>query len=136
MAALEMTNAAELMMDLIVTVSGVALDAVKLRLGALAVAVLAVKGVVVVCGLVFPAPVMVIAWVRAVVVAAVTVVLPLVVSAMIVEERPVPLTQGLPTWWQWTQKVGLVEALYWVVPRLGDAATPLMVTLERRPSWL
>ena len=40
--------------------------------------------------------------------------------------------------WQATQNVGLVEALYMLVPRLGIAAgtTPLMVTLDVNPSWL
>ena len=144
LAALEMTNAVELVMELIVTVSGVALVAVKVTPVAVAVAgavnpklvalltdvatmsfggmpgpeitvpaesdtgvavvtvvlplaVLAVKVVVVVVVLGIPAPLMVIPWVRAVVIAVVTVVLPLVVLARIVEERPVPLTQGLPT---------------------------------------
>ena len=65
-----------------------------------------------------------------------TILLPLAVLAMIVEERPVLLTQGLPVLWQWTQKVGLVETSYWVFPRSGDAETPLIVTLESKPSWL
>ena len=185
LAALEMTMAVELVMDLIVTVSGVVLVAVKVTPVAVAVAaavnvklvvpftdvatvsfggmpgpeitvpaesdtgeavvtvvlplaVLAVKVVIVVVVLGIPAPLMVIPWVRAAVDAVVTVVLPLAVLAMIVEERPVLLIQGLPVLWQWTQKVGLVEALYALVPRLGCATgvTPLMVTLDSRPSWL
>ena len=185
LAALEMTKAVELVMDLIVTVSGVVLVAVKVTPVAVAVAaafniklvallmdvatvsfggmpgpeitvpaesdtgeavvtvvlplaVLAVKVVVVVVVLGIPAPLIVIPWVRAAVDAVVTVVLPLVVFAMIVEERPVWLIQGLPVLWQCTQKVGFVEALYTLVPRLGVAVgvTPLMVTLDVSPSWL
>jgi len=184
-AALEMTKSVELVMDLIVTVSGVVLVAVKVTPVAVAVAaavnvklvalltdvatvsfggmpgpeipvpaesdtgeavvtvvlplaVLAVKFVVVVVVLGIPAPLIVIPWVRVAVDAVVTVVLPLVVFAMIVEERPVLLIQGLPVLWQCTQKVGLVETLYALVPRLGCAAgvTPLMVTLAVSPSWL
>src|SRR5256886_4727207 len=104
----------------------------------LPLAVLAVEVVVVVVVLGIPAPLIVIPWVRTAVDAVVTVVLPLVVFAVIVEERPVLLIQGLPVLWQCTQKVGLVEALYTLVPRLGCAAvvTPLMVTLDVSPSWL
>jgi len=185
LAALEMTKAVELVMDLIVTVSGVVLVAVKVTPVAVAVAaafniklvalltdvatvsfggmpgpeitvpaesdtgeavvtvvlplaVLAVKVVVVVVVLGIPAPLIVIPWVRTAVDAVVTVVLPLVVFAVIVEERPVLLIQGLPVLWQCTQKVGFVEALYTLVPRLGVAVgvTPLMVTLDVSPSWL
>ena len=182
-AALETTKSVELVMDVIVTVSGVVLVAVKVTPVAVAVAavvsvklvarltvaatvsfggmpgpeitvpaesdtgeavvtvvlplaVLAVKVVVVVVVLGIPAPLMVIPWVRAAVDAVVTVVLPLVVLAMIVEERPVLRIQGLPVLWQWTQKVGLDKALYWLVPRSGEAGTPVMVTFESRPSWL
>ena len=185
LAALEMTKAVELVMDLIVTVSGVVLVAVKVTPVAVAVAaafniklvalltdvatvsfggmpgpeitvpaesdtgeavvtvvlplaVLAVKVVVVVVVLGIPAPLIVIPWVRTAVDAVVTVVLPLVVFAVIVEERPVLLIQGLAVLWQCTQKVGFVEALYTLVPRLGVAVgvTPLMVTLDVSPSWL
>ena len=185
MAALEMTNAVVLVMDLMVTVSGVVVVAVNVTPVAVAVAaackvklvafltdvatvsfagmpapeitvlaesetgaavvtvvlplvVFAVKVVVVVVELGIPVPVTVIPRVRALVEVVVTVVLPLVVLAVIVEERPVLLIQGLPVLWQATQKVGLVERLYWVVPRLGGGvtATPLMVTFDCRPSWL
>jgi hypothetical protein len=70
---------------------------------------LAVKLVVVVVVLGMPVPVMVIPNVKALVEVVVTVVLPLVVSAVIVEDDPVLLTQGLPLLWQATQNVGLVE---------------------------
>ncbi len=98
----------------------------------------AVKVVVVVVLLGMPVPLIVIPTVSALVEAVVTVVLPLVVFALIVEDKPVLLIHGLPVLWQWTQNVGLVEALYALVPRLGvvDGATPLMVTLDVRPSWL
>jgi len=81
---------------------------------------------------------MVIPNVNALVEAVVTVVLPLVVFAVIVEDNPVLLTQGLPVLWQATQNVGLVEILYMLVPRLGarDGVTPLMVTLDVSPPWL
>ena len=102
----------------------------------LPLAVLPVKVLVVVVVLGIPAPLIVIPWVRAAVDAVVTVVLPLVVFAVIVKEIPVLLSQGLPVLWQCTQKVGLDETLYWLVPRLGDAETPLMVTLDVSPSWL
>ena len=94
---------------------------------ALGIAVIVVLGI--------PVPLTVIPSVKALVEAVVTVVLPLVVFAVIVEDTPL-LTQGLPVLWQATQNVGLVEILYWLVPRLGVAATPLMVTLDVSPSWL
>jgi len=97
---------------------------------------LAIKVVVVVVVLGIPVPVMVIPNVKALVDAVVTVLLPLVVFAMIVEDNPVLLTQGLLVLWQATQNVGLVEILYMLVPRLADAVTPLMVTLDVSPSWL
>ncbi len=84
---------------------------------------------------VIPVPVMVIPKVKAAVEGVVTVVLPLVVLAVIVEDVP-RLTQGLFELWQATQNVGLVEMLYWLVPRLGVAATPLMITFRVSPSWL
>ena len=68
-----------------------------------------VEVVVVVLGI--PAPETVIPSVRSRVEPVVTVVLPLVVSAAMVEERPVLSTYGLLELWQVTQKVGLVEAL-------------------------
>ena len=95
---------------------------------------LAVKVVVVVVVFGIPLPLMVIPRVKALVEAVVTVVLPLVVSAVIVEDNPVLLTQGLPVLWQATQNVGLVVTLYWLVPRLGVAATPSMVTPDVSPS--
>jgi len=100
--------------------------------------VFAVNVVVVDVELGMPVPATVIPTVRALVEAVVTVVLPLVVLAVIVDDNPVPLIQGLLELWQCTQKVGLVEALYTLVPRLGCAAgaTPLMVTLDVSPSWL
>src|SRR5262244_3507815 len=111
-------------MDLIVTVSGVVLVAVSVKLVALVTEVATVSfggmpgpeitvpaesdlGVAVVT-VVLPAAVL-----------AVKVVVPLVVFAMIVDDKPVLLIQGLLELWQCTQKVALVEALYWVVPRLG-----------------
>jgi len=104
----------------------------------LPVVVLAVKVVVVVVVLGMLVPVMVIPNVNALVEVVVTVVLPLVVFAVIVEDNPVLATQGLRELWQATQKVGLVETLYMLVPRLGavDGVTPLMVTKDVSPSWL
>jgi hypothetical protein len=96
---------------------------------------LAVKVIAVVVVLGIPLPLMVIPCVKAPVEAAVTVVLPLVVFAVIVADTP-RLTQGLFELWQATQNVGLVETLYWLVPRLGVAATPSTVTLRVSPSWL
>ncbi len=97
---------------------------------------LAVKVVVVVVVLGIPVPVMVIPNVKALVEAVVTVLLPLVVFALMVKDDPVLVTQMLFELWQATQNVGLVEILYWLVPRLGVAATPSMVTLDVSPSWL
>src|SRR5712691_3428852 len=98
---------------------------------------LAVKVVVLVVVLGIPVPVMVIPNVKALVEAVVTVLLPLVVFAVIVEDAPL-VTHWLFEVWQATQNVGLVEILYWLVPRLSvvGAATPLMVTLDVSPSWL
>ena len=95
-----------------------------------------VEVVVVVFGMPVPATVM--PSVSVLVEAVVTVVLPLVVLAVIVDDNPVLLIQGLLELWQCTQKVGLAEASYTLVPRLGCAAgaTPLMVTLVVSPSWL
>lgn len=93
-----------------------------------------VEVVVVVLGI--PVPLTVIPRVKAAVDAVVTMRLPLVVLAEMVVDSPVLEIQGLPLLWQVTQKVGLVDALYWVSPRFGAAATPLMVTFEVRPSWL
>jgi hypothetical protein len=94
--------------------------------------------VAVVVALGMPVPVMVIPRVSALVEAAVTAVLPLVVFALMVEVNPVRLIHGLPVLWQWTQNVGLVEASYALVPRLGveEGTTPLMVTFDVSPSWL
>ena len=72
----------------------------------------------------------------------VMVALPAVVLAVMVEERPVVAIHGLrvvpvPPSWQKTQKVRLVEALYWLEPRFGFAcAAPLKLTLLVSPSWL
>jgi len=100
--------------------------------------VLATKFVVVVVEFGMPVPVTVIPVVKALLDAVVTVVLPLTVFAVIVDDNPVLVTQGLPVLWQCTQNVALVVALYLLVPRLGvgDGATPLMVTLDVSPSWL
>ena len=113
--------------------TGVAVVTVVLPLVMVAVKV---EVVVVVLGI--PVPVTVMPMVKALVEVVSTVVLPLVVFAVMVEDAPDRLIQGLFELWQATQKVGLVETLYWLVPRLGagDTATPLMVTLESSPSWL
>jgi hypothetical protein len=95
----------------------------------------AVKVLCVVVVLGMPVPLMVIPCVNASVEAVVTVVLPLVVLAEMVEDAP-RLTQGLFDEWQATQKVGLADASYWLVPRLGVPATPLTLTLRVSPSWL
>jgi hypothetical protein len=81
---------------------------------------------------------MVIPCVKALVEGVVTVVLPLVVFAVMVEDTPL-LTHMLFELWQATQNVGLVEILYMLVPMLSvdGAATPLTVTLGPvSPSWL
>ena len=85
-----------------------------------------------------PVPLMIIPCVSALVEAVVTVVLPLVVSAVMVEDNPLRVTHGLPELWQATQNVWLPGLLYMLVPRLGvgDGVTPLMLTLEVKPSWL
>ena len=80
-----------------------------------------------------PFPLTLIRNVKVLVEAVVTVVLPLVVLAMMVEDTP-RLTQELFEVWQATQKVGLVETLYLLCPRLGVPATPLTVTLRVKPS--
>ena len=98
--------------------------------------IVAVKVGVVVVVFGIPLPLMVIPCVKALVEAVVTVVLLMVVFAVMVEDDPVLVTQMLFELWQATQKVGLVEILYWLVPRLGVAATPSMVTLDVSPSWL
>lgn len=82
-----------------------------------------------------PVPLIVIPNVKALVEPVVTVVLPLVVSAIMVEDTP-RLTHWLFELWQATQNVGLVEILYWLVPRLGVAGTPSTITLSVSPSWL
>ena len=184
-AAVETTNELLLGMDVMVTVSGLLVVAVRVTPVAVAVAaVVSVKVVALVTGaatvslagipgpeitvpawndtgepvvtvvlpavvfavnvevlvVVFgiPVPVTVIPTVKALEEVVITVVLPLVVFAVSVEEVPALLIHGLLVLWQATQKVGLVEALYWLVPRLGagEMATPLMVTLDCRPSWL
>lgn len=99
-------------------------------------AVFARKVVVVVVVLGIPVPLIVIPWVKAAVEVVVTTRLPLVVLAEMVVDNPVLEIQGLLLLWQVTQKVGLVDASYWVFPRFGVAATPLMVTFDVRPSWL
>lgn len=103
----------------------------------LPVVMVPVKLVVVVVAFGIPVPVTVIPRVKALAEGVDTVVLPLVVSAVMVEDVDL-LIQGLFELWQATQNVGLVETLYWLVPRLGagDTATPLMVTLDCNPSWL
>ncbi len=103
---------------------------------ALPFVMLAVKVIVVVVVFGIPVPLMVIPCVKSLVEAVVTVVLPLVVSAVIVEDNPVLATQMLFELWQATQNVGLVVRLYWLVPRFGVAATPSIITLDVSPSWL
>ena len=77
---------------------------------ALPLVMLAVKVVVVVVVFGIPLPLMVIPRVKALVEGVVTVVLPLFVFAVIVEDNPVLVTEGLAELWQATQNVGLVEA--------------------------
>src|SRR5882762_4377137 len=76
---------------------------------ALPLVMLAVKVIVVVVVFGIPLPLMVIPWVKALVEPLATIVLPLVVFAIIVEDNPVLLTQGLPVLWQATQNVGLAK---------------------------
>ena len=76
---------------------------------ALPLVMLAVKVVVVVVVFGIPLPLMVIPRVKALVEGLVTVVLPLFVFAVIVEDNPVLVTEGLAELWQATQNVGLVE---------------------------
>jgi len=75
---------------------------------ALPLVMLAVKVIVVVVVFGIPVPLMVIPCVRALVDAVVTVVLPLFVVAVIIEDTPL-LTQGLFELWQATQNVGLAK---------------------------
>ncbi len=97
---------------------------------------LAVKVIVVVVVFGIPLPLMVIPCVKALLEEVVTVVLPLVVFAVIVDDAPL-VTHWLFEVWQATQNVGLVELLYWVDPiLLGDTGTPSRITLDVSPSWL
>ena len=75
---------------------------------ALPLVTLAVKIIVVVVVFGIPLPLTIIPCVKALVEAVFTVVLPLVVFAVIVEDTPL-LTQGLFELWQATQNVGLAE---------------------------